>query len=34
MILGIISFAPFLPWLLIKQKGDIEQILIGNQKVT
>lgn len=31
MIIGIIVFAPYLLWLLWKEKGDIKTVLIGNR---
>ncbi|ADR21061.1 hypothetical protein MATR_13090 [Marivirga tractuosa] len=31
MILGIIVFAPYLLYLLSKEKGDLKRILIGNR---
>jgi len=31
MILGIIVFAPYLLYLLSKEKGDLERVLIGNR---
>ena len=31
MILGIIVFAPYLLYLLSKEKGDLKRVLIGNR---
>lgn len=31
MVLGIVVFAPYLLYLLIKEKGDLKAVLIGNR---
>lgn len=31
MILGIIVFAPYLLYLIITEKGDIQRVLVGNR---
>lgn len=32
MILGIIVFAPYVGYLLLKEQGNIEKVLLGNRK--
>jgi len=31
MILGIVFFAPYLLWLMNKEKGDLKRVLVGDR---